>query len=394
MLIRTIVDNFIFNLHKYIIALLKANMSEKRTLSMHKRLYIPGPVEVSDDVLEKMSTPMIGHRTKDASALQQRISEKLQKVMCTKNTIVLSTSSGSGLMEGAVRSFTKTRAAVFSIGAFGKRWHKMCTSNGIAADIFESELGQITTPEMLEAALSTGKYDLITITQNETSTGIHNPMARLAEVYKKYPDVIVCVDAVSSMAGEYIPVDELGIDVCITSSQKCLGLPPGLAIASVSDRAIEKAKTIENRGLYFDYVELVKFVKEKPYQYPSTPSESHMFALDYQLDKILEEGIDNRYKRHCEMAEIVRDWARKNCELYSDPDNLSVTVTCITNTTGIPFADINKAMGERGYLMSNGYGPLKDVTFRIAHMADTTPDDIRVMLKDLDEVIADLKAKA
>ena len=361
---------------------------------MHKRLYIPGPVEVSPEVLEKMSTPMIGHRTKDASALQQSISEKLQKVMQTKNTIVLSTSSGSGLMEGAVRSFTKTRAAVFSIGAFGKRWHKMCTSNGIAADIFESELGQITTPEMLEAALSTGKYDLITITQNETSTGIHNPMAKLAEVYKKYPDVIVCVDAVSSMGGDLIPVDELGIDVCITSSQKCLGLPPGLAIASVSDRAIEKAKTIENRGLYFDYVELVKFVKEKPYQYPSTPSESHMFALDYQLDRILEEGIENRYKRHCEMAEIVRDWARKNCELYSDPDNLSVTVTCITNTTGLVFADINKAMGERGYLMSNGYGPLKDKTFRIAHMADTTVDDIKTMLKDLDEVLAELKANA
>ena len=88
---------------------------------MHKRLYIPGPVEVRPDVLEKMATPMIGHRTKDASALQQGISEKLQKVMQTKNTIVLSTSSGSGLMEGAVRSFTKTRAAVFSIGAFGKR---------------------------------------------------------------------------------------------------------------------------------------------------------------------------------------------------------------------------------------------------------------------------------
>ncbi len=361
---------------------------------MHKRLYIPGPVEVRPDVLEKMATPMIGHRTKDASALQQGISEKLQKVMQTKNTIVLSTSSGSGLMEGAVRSFTKTRAAVFSIGAFGKRWYKMCTSNGIAADLFESELGQITTPEMLEQALSTGKYDLITITQNETSTGIHNPMAKLAEVYKKYPDVIVCVDAVSSMAGDLIPVDELGIDVCITSSQKCLGLPPGLAIASVSDKAIAKAETVENRGLYFDYLELVKFVKEKPYQYPSTPSESHMFALDYQLDRILEEGIENRYKRHCEMAEIVRDWARKNCELYSDPDNLSVTVTCITNTTGLAFSDINKAMGERGYLMSNGYGPLKDKTFRIAHMADTTIDEIKEMLKDLDEVIAELKAKA
>ncbi len=361
---------------------------------MHKRLYIPGPVEVTDDVLEKMATPMIGHRTKDASALQQSISEKMQKVMQTKNTIVLSTSSGSGLMEGAVRSFTKNRAAVFSIGAFGKRWYKMCTANGIAADLFESELGQITTCEMLDQALATGKYDLITITQNETSTGVHNPMAKLAEVYKKYPDVIVCVDAVSSMGGDLIPVDELGIDVCITSSQKCLGLPPGLAIASVSDKAIAKAETVENRGLYFDYLELVKFVKEKPYQYPSTPSESHMFALDYQLDKILEEGIVNRYNRHVEMAEIVRDWARENCELYSDPDNLSVTVTCITNTTGLAFSDINKAMGDRGYLMSNGYGPLKDKTFRIAHMADTTVDDIKVMLKDLTEVIAELKARA
>ncbi|MCR4688226.1 MAG: alanine--glyoxylate aminotransferase family protein [Saccharofermentans sp.] len=361
---------------------------------MHKRLYIPGPVEVSADVLEKMSTPMIGHRTKDMSALQQSISEKMQKVMQTKNTIVLSTSSGSGLMEGAVRSFTKNRAAVFSIGAFGKRWFKMCQANGVPADLFESELGQITTPEMLDQALATGKYDLITITQNETSTGIHNPMAKLAEVYKKYPDVIVCVDTVSSMAGDLIPVDELGIDVCITSTQKCLGLPPGLAIASVSDKAIAKAETVENRGLYFDYLELVKFVKEKPYQYPSTPSESHMFALDYQLDKILEEGIENRYKRHCEMAEIVRAWAKENCELYSDPDNLSVTVTCITNTTGLAFSDINKAMGERGYLMSNGYGPLKDKTFRIAHMADTTVDEIKTMLGDLTEVIAELKAKA
>ena len=204
---------------------------------MHKKLFIPGPVEVNPDVLEKMATPLIGHRTKDATALQQGISEKMQKVMATKNTIVLSTSSGSGLMEGAVRCFTAKRAAVFSIGAFGKRWYKMCTANGIPADIFESELGQITTPEMIEEALSTGKYDLITITQNETSTGIHNPMARLAEVYKKYPDVIVCVDTVSSMAGDFVPVDELGIDVCITSTQKCLGVPPGMAIAAVSRRS-------------------------------------------------------------------------------------------------------------------------------------------------------------
>ena len=361
---------------------------------MHKRLYIPGPVEVRQDVLDQMAKPMIGHRTKDASALQQGISEKLQKVMGTKNTIVLSTSSGSGLMEGAVRCFTKNRCAVFSIGAFGKRWYKMCQANGVPADIFESELGQPTTPEMVDEVLSTGKYDCITITHNETSTGVHNPIKAIMDVVKaKYPDVITCVDTVSSMAGDYIPVDELGLDVRITSTQKCLGLPPGMAIASVSDRAVEKAKTIENRGLYFDYVELVKFVKEKPFQYPSTPSLSHMYALDYQLDRILEEGIENRYKRHCEMAEVVREWARKNCAVYSNPDHLSVTVTCITNTTGIPFAELNKAMGEKGYLISNGYGDLKDKTFRIAHMADTTMDEIKTLLKDLEETIAELKSK-
>jgi len=359
---------------------------------MHKKLFIPGPVDVRQDVLEKLATPMIGHRTKDASALQQRISEKLQQLMFTKNTILLSTSSGSGLMEGAVRCFTAKRAAVFSIGAFGERWYKMCTANGIPSDIFRSELGQPTTPEMVREVLSTGLYDLVTITHNETATGVHNPIFEIAKVLAEFPDVISCVDAVSSLGGDYIPVDELGIDVCITSSQKCLGLPPGLAVASVTDRAIEKAKTIPNRGLYFDYVELYKFVKEKPYQYPSTPSLPHMFALDYQLDRILEEGIEARFARHSAMAKRVQDWARQNFAVYSNPSHLSVTVTCITNTKDIPFSELNAAMGKRGYLLSNGYGALKDKTFRIAHMADTTLEDVETMLKDLDEVLAEREA--
>jgi len=357
---------------------------------MHRRLFIPGPVEVRPDVLEKLSSPMIGHRTKDASALQQSISEKLQKVMFTQNTILLSTSSGSGLMEGAVRCFTSRRAAVFSIGSFGERWYKMCVANGVPADIFRSELGQVTTPEMLREVLDTGEYDLVTITHNETATGVHNPIKLLSDVLKEYPDVISCVDAVSSLGGDYIPVDELGLDVCITSTQKCLGLPPGMAIASVTDRAIEKARTIPNRGLYFDYVELYTFVKEKAYQYPSTPSLPHMYALDYQLDRILAEGLKERFARHEMLAARAQEWARKNFSLYSNPDNLSVTVTCVNNTKNISFSEMNAAMGKRGYLMSNGYGALKDKTFRIAHMADLTLSELDEMLANLDEVVSEL----
>ena len=155
---------------------------------MHKRLFIPGPVEVRDDVLSKMSTPMIGHRSKDASNLQRSISEKMQKLMYTENAILLSTSSGSGLMEGAVRSCTRNRAAIFSIGAFGDRWYKMATSNGVPADKFSSELGCPTTPEMVDEALSTGKYDLITITHNETATGVTNPVREIS----RYEEISQC----------------------------------------------------------------------------------------------------------------------------------------------------------------------------------------------------------
>lgn len=354
---------------------------------MHKKLFIPGPVEVRKDVLQKMAAPMIGHRTKDASNLQRSISEKMKKVMYTENEILLSTSSGSGLMEGAVRSCTRKRAAVFSVGAFGDRWHKMATSNGVAADKFSSEPGKPTMPEIVDEVLSTGKYDLITLTHNETSTGVMNPVEEIAEVMKKYPDIVWCMDTVSSMAGTKIEVDKLGVDICITSTQKCLGLPPGMAICSFSQKAVEAAKQVEFRGLYLDLLDLYNYIKKKDYQYPSTPSLSHMFALDYQLDRILEEGLDNRFARHLEMAEIVRRWARERFELFPEEKYASNTLTTIKNTKNISVSDLNKKLGEQGYMISNGYGDLKEVTFRIAHMADTTVAEIKELLALIDRIL-------
>ena len=233
---------------------------------MHKKLFIPGPVEVRQDVLEKMATPMIGHRSKEASALQRGISDKLRKVFYTNEEILLSTSSGSGLMEGAIRCTTKKRAAVFSIGAFGKRWYEMAKFNNVPADLFAVEMGEAITPEMVDDALSTGKYDSVFVTHNETSTGIMNPIEEIAEVVKKYPDVVFCIDAVSSAAGSKIEVDKLGIDICVTSSQKAIGLPPGLAICTFSKKAVERAKTIEFRGYYLDLLNLYNFIQKKDYQ--------------------------------------------------------------------------------------------------------------------------------
>jgi aspartate aminotransferase-like enzyme len=354
---------------------------------MHKKLFIPGPVDVAEDVLQKMAAPMIGHRSKEASALQRGISDKMRKVFNTKEEILLSTSSGTGLMEGAIRSCTAKRAAVFSVGAFGKRWYEMATSNNVPSDIFEVEWGTAITPELVDETLAAGKYDLIAITHNETSTGIMNPVGEIAKVMKKYPEVVYCLDTVSSMGGTRIDVDALGVDICITSSQKAFALPPGMAVCSFSKKAVERAKAVPHRGLYFDLLSLYDYIQKKDYQYPSTPSLSHMFAMDYQLDKMLAEGLDIRYNRHAELAQIVRDWAKKHFDIFADERYLSNTLTTIKNTRGINVGDLNKELGKRGYQISNGYGKLKDETFRIAHMAECTKEDLEGLLKEIEDIL-------
>jgi aspartate aminotransferase-like enzyme len=358
---------------------------------MHKKLFIPGPTEVAPEVLQKMATPMIGHRSKDASKLQREISEKLRTIMCTSNPILLSTSSGSGLMEGSIRSLTAKRAIVFSVGAFGNRWFKMAEANNIPADKCESEWGQPTTPEMVDKYLSTGKYDVMTVTHNETSTGVMNPVEEIAEVRKKYPDVLWLLDTVSSMAGVKIEVDKLGVDVCITSTQKALALPPGMAICSITHKALEHGKQVKHRGWYLDVLELYKYVETKDHQYSATPSLSHMFAMNHQLDRILAEGLEKRYARHKEMAEYTRAWATKWFSLYPNPAYASRTLTTINNTRNIPVKNLNDELGKLGMQISNGYGDLKEKTFRIAHMGELTLKDIKEVTAAIERILPTLK---
>lgn len=355
---------------------------------MHRKLFIPGPIEVRKEVLEKMATPMIGHRTKEASALQKNISDNMRKVFFTENEILLSTSSGTGLMEGAIRCGTKKRAAVFSVGSFGKRWYELGVGNGVPTDIYAVEDGKHTDPNFVDEILKTGKYDCITVTHNETSSGVTNPCAEIGEVVKNYPDVIFCVDSVSSAAGMKIEVDKWGIDVCVTSSQKALGLPPGLSVCTFSEKAVQRAKEVTNRGYYLDLLQLYNTVKKKDYQYPSTPSLSHMFALEYQLDQIINvEGIENRFKRHQEMADYVRSWAKENFALFPEEAYASNTLTCIKNTKEINVSAMCKELNARGYEISNGYGDLKEKTFRIAHMADLTMDDMKDLMAQINDIL-------
>ncbi len=353
----------------------------------HKKLFIPGPTEVHPDVLKAMSTPMIGHRSADYSELQKRLTEKVQKLGSTSHPVLFSASSGSGLMEGAIRCCTAKRAIVFSVGTFGNRWFEIAEGNGVPADKHEVEWGNGITPEVIEKYLSTGKYDCATLTHSETSTGVMNHLEELAPTFRRYPDVVWCIDAVSSFGGVKIDLDSLGVDVMVTSSQKCLGLPPGLSLATLSPKAEKRAESVKNRGYYFDLLQLLKFIREKNFQYPSTMSISHLFALDLQMDRMLKEGFEARFARHEKMAARVQGWAKKNFALYPAEKYASKTVTCIKNTRGISVADLNKELGKRNLTLSNGYGKLKEQTFRIAHMGDLQMSDIDELLAAIEEIL-------
>jgi aspartate aminotransferase-like enzyme len=353
---------------------------------MYKKLFIPGPTHVRPEILQAQAVGMIGHRAKEYQDLQASVTPKLQKLLYTQSRVYLFASSSSGVMEGSVRQTSLKRMLVTVCGAFSKRWYEMVVANGIPCDKLEVPLGQAITPELVDEALSKGIYDAITLTHNETATGIMMPLKETAELIRaKYPDVLILVDAVSSMAGVKIEFDTWGLDVCLAGVQKCFALPPGLTVCAVSDRARARALQVPNRGHYFAYDQMDK--KYDVNQTPATPAISIIQAMDKQLDDMFAEGMDARFERHIQMARIVRDWARTYWALYGDQRYLSNTVTNISNTRGIVFGDLNKELGRRGAMISNGYGDLKEKCFRIGHMGDLTVPDIQWLLAQINDIL-------
>ncbi len=353
---------------------------------MAKKLYIPGPTQVSPDMLAAMAQPMIGHRTKEYAALHKDVVEHLRWLLNTRERVFLSTSSSFGIMEGAVRNLVGKRCVNFANGAFSKKWHDVTLRCGKEADMVEVEWGKPITPELVDKALATGKYDAMTMIHNETSTGVMSPVEEIADVMQRYPEVSFILDTVSSMSAVPLDLDALKTDVCIAGVQKAFALPAGLAICAVSERALEKAKTIPGRGYYFDFVEFA--ASDEKNNTPSTPCISQIFALQQQLLKMASEGLEKRYQRHREMAEATRSWAlSRGFTLFPEPGSYSMTLTCIRNDDRTDLEALKKLAGERGYAIDNGYGKIKNKTFRIAHMGDYTLKDMQELFDLLDELL-------
>ncbi len=351
------------------------------------RMFVPGPVDVDDAVLQAQAKAMLPHRSKEFEAIYRRASEKSQALFYTKYRVFLTASSGTGLQEAALRNFVHKKILSCVNGAFADRWYEVAVSNGKYTEKLSFEWDQPVDPQRVAEAIKKGKYEAVTIVHNETSTGMQNPVKEIAEAVRAVaPDTLILVDAVSSLGGAKIEMDAWALDMVLTSSQKCLALPPGLALGAVSDRAMQKAETVEQRGWYFDLVRMEKHrTKDSS---PATPVMPLIYALDFQLDRIAKEGLENRFVRHSAMAKSVHEWAEAHDQsIYVPAGYRSQTVTTIKNDRNLDITAMNNFLKERGMRIANGYGQLKDKTFRIAHMGETQMEDLQELFTAMEEYL-------
>jgi aspartate aminotransferase-like enzyme len=354
---------------------------------MHKKLLIPGPTEVSQEILREQSRPMIGHRSKDFSELYGGITNKLTKFfeLTADCKPTVTTASGTLWFDIVGRSVVKNKALVCVNGAFAQRFGEIIRSCGKQADWIDIEWGKAAKPEAIAPKLDSGEYDTLVVCHNETSTGVRSPVHEIGKLVRKnYPDIIFVIDSVSSLAGDKLIPSDIGCDIIFSSSQKCFALPPGLGIALVNDHAIERAKQVPNKGGYTDLAELFEF--EKKHQTPYTPNISLLYALDKRMDLLIAETYDKVYQRHKDMATYTQNWAKKHFEMFPEEGYSSITVSCIKNTLSKSVSELNQKLAEKGLNISNGYGKLADKTFRIGHMVEWNLEEIKGVIAAIDEI--------
>jgi len=357
----------------------------------HVKLHIPGPVEVSEKTLRAFRSPMIGHRGQGFKDLYAKLQPQLQKLLYTQQLVYISTSSAWGVMEGAIRNLVARKVLNCMCGAFSDKWFDVSRRCGKEAEALQVPWGSPIRAEAVDAKLATGQFDALTVIHNETSTGVMSPLAEIAALKAKYPDVLFIVDCVSSLTAVKVEFDALGVDVLLAGTQKAFALPPGMTVFACSNAALAKAATAKDRGYYFDLVEFQKNGEQS--MTPSTPSIAHVYALASKLDDILLEGIEARYARHLKLAEMTRAWAaRHGFTLFPDAGFESRTLTCVNNGAkpGGRVMDVpkfQKLVKDRGFLIDGGYGKIKGTTFRISNMGDETEATMHTLYAAMDEAM-------
>ncbi|MCC6673489.1 MAG: alanine--glyoxylate aminotransferase family protein [Planctomycetes bacterium] len=337
----------------------------------HDLLFLPGPVEVDPELRAILAEPMVGHRSQRFKAELLRVLGRLQELFATRAHTLLENAPATALMEAGIRNLVARRVLVTTCGAFSERWATIARSCGREVETLAVPWGQAVTPEALRAALrARGPFEAVTITHNETSTGVIQPLRELAAAVRETaPETLVLVDVVTSLAGAELPFDAWGLDLAFAGTQKALALPPGLVVYALSDRALRRSAEVPDRGFLLDFVRAREGLAKG--ETLATPCVPLVFALGRQLDRILAEGLLPRAARHAALQARVAAWAARHGFTFFPEQAAwrSPTVSCLRASGRDVPALLQKARAA-GFVLDGGYGPLKGQTFRIGHMGD------------------------
>ncbi|MGH9456783.1 MAG: pyridoxal-phosphate-dependent aminotransferase family protein [Thermoanaerobaculia bacterium] len=355
-------------------------------MTSRANFFVPGPTWVRPEILLATARPMIGHRGPEFRELFRRITPRLQALFRTSNPAFFAASTGTGLMEGSLSNTVTRTVLVTTCGAFSERWLKIAHKLGLEADQLEFPWGEPVDPVRLADHLHLRRhhYDAVTITHNETSTGVINDLPELVKAVRAVSeDTLVIVDAVSSLACAPVLVDEWGVDVCFASCQKGLALPPGLTVFSVSPRALAAAERKHYKGTYFNFLDFHRSAENE--NVPFTPAVSLVYGLDKQLEDIEREGLEARWERHRALRDRTLERTAEWADPASEREALSPSVSALMPER-LTARELLDRMRERGYTIGGGYGKWKETTFRIGHMGDITIEDLDAMLDVMEEV--------
>jgi serine---pyruvate transaminase len=357
-------------------------------------LMTAGPTPLPPEVQTVMAEPMLYHRSPAFDPIYARVLERLRTVFATQNEVLTFASSGSGAMESAVSNLVRpgTAALACSAGKFGERWVELCDAYGAETVRYEPEWGQRLDPAEIDRLLSENPSVKVAFaTLSETSTGVVHDVRAIAEVARRH-DVILAIDAISGLGAAELPQDEWGVDVVVAGSQKALMSPPGLAFASVSQRALDFAAAQPGGRYYFDWARTLKGQRKDQPESPFTPAVTLFRALDVALDLILKEGLENVYARHRILAQATRAGVQAiGIDLFGDPDERSTVVTAIELPDSIDGGKVPKLLRERyGITANGGQNQLKGRILRIAHCGYFGGFDILTTLAGLEMVLREL----
>jgi aspartate aminotransferase-like enzyme len=359
------------------------------------QLRIPGPTPLPPEVLAIMSKQMINHRAAEFHGMMTDVTNKIKQIYQTKNDLYVLTGSGTGGLEAAVVNMLSPGDPILSvsIGVFGDRFANIATAFGAKVTRLSFEMGKAADPETVRKALKDNPdVKAVLITHNETSTGITNDLAALSKAVREFNKLLI-VDCISSLGSVNCPVDEWGLDIAISGSQKGWMAPPGMTFISVSPKAWEFYAKAKMPRFYWDFAQARKYLEKE--ETPWTPAITTIYALTVGLDMLIKEGLPKIFARHARVAKATRDGVKAlGLKQVADEKFASNTVTAVWLPAGIEYKALSKKLREdKQVVITGGQGALDGKIFRIGHLGWVDEKDIQECMDALKAVLPQMGYK-